>query len=84
MPISNTQPQVATTLPISEANVTNLVANLATLTTAVATKAPNAILTVVHAPPTTFVTPLMEDDTAVTGALYGWTGSAYVKIAAGL
>ena len=28
----------------------------------------------------TFVTPLVYDNTAVSGGLYGWTGSAYSKI----
>ncbi len=37
-------------------------------------------VTVVHAPPTTFVTPLMFDDTGTTGGLYAWTGSAYQKV----
>ncbi len=35
-------------------------------------------------PGASFVTPLVEDDTAVTGGLYAWNGSAYVKVAAGL
>lgn len=30
--------------------------------------------------PTTFTNPLVYDDTAVTGGLYAWTGSAYSKI----
>jgi len=39
-----------------------------------------AYVTVVHAAPTTFVTALMFDDTASTGGLYAWTGSAYTKV----
>ena len=30
--------------------------------------------------PTVFSSPLVYDNTAVTGGLYGWTGSAYAKI----
>lgn len=30
--------------------------------------------------PTTFTSPLVYDNTAVTGGLYGWTGAAYSKI----
>ncbi len=30
--------------------------------------------------PTTLTSPFVYDDTAVTGGLYGWTGTAYVKI----
>ena len=37
-------------------------------------------VTVVHAAPTTYVSPLMFDDTATTGGLYAWTGSAYQKV----
>jgi hypothetical protein len=39
-----------------------------------------AYVTVIHAPPTVFVTALMFDDTASTGGLYAWTGSAYTKV----
>jgi hypothetical protein len=39
-----------------------------------------AYVTVVHAAPTTFVAPFMFDDTAGTGGLYAWTGSAYVRV----
>lgn len=35
---------------------------------------------VAHAPPTTFTSPLVYDDTAVTGGLYVWTGAAYSKV----
>lgn len=37
-------------------------------------------VTVIHAAPTTFVTPLMFDDTATTGGLYAWDGTAYQKV----
>jgi hypothetical protein len=37
-------------------------------------------LTVVHAAPTTWANYFMFDDTASTGGLYAWSGSAYVKI----
>lgn len=37
-------------------------------------------VTVIHAAPTTYVTALMFDDTASTGGLYAWTGSAYTKV----
>lgn len=37
-------------------------------------------VTVIHAPPTTYVSPLMFDDTGTTGGLYAWTGSAYTKV----
>lgn len=37
-------------------------------------------VTVAAAAPTTFVTPIYVDSTAVTGATYAWNGSAYVKI----
>ncbi len=33
------------------------------------------------APTTTWISPLVYDDTAVTGGLYAWTGAAYTKIA---
>ena len=33
------------------------------------------------APSTTWITPLVYDDTAVTGGLYSWTGTTYTKIA---
>ncbi len=33
------------------------------------------------APTTTFITPVVYDDTAVTGGLYVWAGAAYVKVA---
>ena len=39
-----------------------------------------ATVTVIHAAPTTYVTALMFDDTASTGGLYAWTGSAYTKV----
>jgi hypothetical protein len=42
-----------------------------------------AYLTVGSAAPsplTTFVTPLVFDDTATTGGLYAWTGTTYSKV----
>lgn len=46
-----------------------------------ATSLPSAAyVTVVAAPPTTYVSPLMFDSTASTGGLYAWTGSAYQKV----
>ena len=39
-----------------------------------------AYVTVVHAPPSTFVTALMFDDTASTGGLYAWDGTQYVQV----
>jgi hypothetical protein len=43
---------------------------------------PTTLTTVVHASPVGggYVTPLMFDDTATTGGLYGWTGADYTKI----
>lgn len=32
------------------------------------------------APASTYITPLVYDNTAVTGGLYGWTGTTYTKI----
>lgn len=40
----------------------------------------DGLISVIHAPPTTFVKPLMFDDTGSTGGLYAWSGSAYVKV----
>lgn len=37
-------------------------------------------VTVVAAPPTVFVTPLVFDNTADTGGLYCWNGTAYVQV----
>ncbi len=34
----------------------------------------------IHAPPTTYVAPFMFDDSATSGGLYGWNGTAYVKV----
>lgn len=39
-----------------------------------------ATVTVVSAPPSGYVTALMFDNTATTGGLYAWTGSAYTKV----
>lgn len=58
-----------TTTKISDGNVT-----LAKLATAL----PYAL--VQTGAPTTFTSPLVYDNTAVTGGLYGWTGAAYSKI----
>lgn len=38
-------------------------------------------VTVQAAAPTTYLTPIVVDTTAVTGATYAWDGSAYQKIA---
>lgn len=38
-------------------------------------------VTVVHANPTTYVTPLMFDDTPVTGGLFAWNGAGYQLVA---
>ena len=40
-----------------------------------------AYLLVQTGAPTTLTSPLVYDNTAVTGGLYGWSGTAYVKIA---
>lgn len=40
-----------------------------------------AYVTVQAAAPTTYLTPIVVDTTAVTGATYAWDGSAYQKIA---
>jgi hypothetical protein len=37
-------------------------------------------VTVQDAPPTTYLTPLVFDTTAVTGGLYAWDGSAYQQV----
>lgn len=37
-------------------------------------------VTVQAAPPTTYLTPLVQDTTAVSGGVYAWDGSAYQKI----
>lgn len=37
-------------------------------------------LTVAAAAPTTYLTPIYYDSTAVTGGLYAWDGAAYQKI----
>lgn len=39
-----------------------------------------AYVTVQAAPPTTYLTPLVQDTTAVSGGVYAWDGSAYQKI----
>lgn len=58
-----------TTVKVADGNVTlaKLAANL-----------PYAL--VQTGAPTTFTSPLVYDNTAVTGGLYGWTGAAYAKI----
>lgn len=45
-----------------------------------ADNAATAYVTVIHTAPTDFVTSLMFDDTASTGGLYAWDGSAYVQV----
>ena len=40
----------------------------------------SSIVTVVTAPPSAYVGPLVFDTTATTGGLYAWTGSAYEKV----
>jgi hypothetical protein len=39
-----------------------------------------AYVTVQTGAPSTFTTPLVYDNTAVSGGLYAWTGSAYSKV----
>jgi hypothetical protein len=39
-------------------------------------------VTVVSDAPTTYVTPLVFDDTMTTGGLYAWDGTAYVLVGA--
>lgn len=38
------------------------------------------IVTTAAGAPSVFVSPLYYDSTAVTGGLYAWTGSAYLKV----
>lgn len=40
-----------------------------------------AYLKVQAGAPTTLTSPFVYDNTAVTGGLYGWDGTAYVKVA---
>lgn len=40
----------------------------------------NAYVTVQSAPPTGYQTPLVYDNTAVTGGLYAWDGAAYQQV----
>lgn len=56
---------------------------IATLVAAVAhgTAATTYLTVRTGAPTTTFITPIVYDDTAVTGGLYVWAGSAYTKVA---